>query len=148
MGRRDIERFPAGCRRVWLSRSHCRYWSSLPSVLTAATIQTIKLYYAMHVSFKIIVSGLINARWRSERTYAEFAFGGSCRPDNGWFKFAEPEPAQEIELPWTRKKPKPAIEWKKNEAVDNGTDAGGAGLGSGGSQRYEGREERESVNRS
>ena len=64
-----------------------------------------------------------------------------------WYQFADP--AQEIELPWTRKKPKPAIEWKKNEAVDNGTDAGGAGLGSGGSQRYEGREEEsQSVNRS
>jgi hypothetical protein len=139
MGRRDIERFPAGCRRVWLSRSHCRCWSSLPSGPTAANIQTVKLYYAMHVSFKIVVSGMINARWRSERTYDGFAFGGSCRPDNEWFKIANP--AQEIELPRARKKPKHAIEWKKNEAVDNGTDAGGAGLGRWGSQSCEGRED-------
>jgi hypothetical protein len=80
----------------------------------------------MHVFFNIVSSSLINARWRSERTYDGFAFGGSCGLDNEWYKFADP--AQEIELPWTRRKPNHAIEWKKNEAVDNGTDAGGAGV--------------------
>jgi hypothetical protein len=68
----------------------------------------------------------------SERTYDGFAFGDGCRPDNEWYKFADPAQeieAQEIELPWARRKPKHATEWKKNEAVDNGTDAGGAGLG-------------------